>query len=319
MSTLIDGSCLIAAQPTGVSFAVRDLLSQHLLPIGEHATIGTVRTQATSHPLPHADYHHLHRRLPSKLVHAYCRAGGSLPDLFPGPWTRLLLPNINIVGIPRLPYDLLVHDLSYLLHPAWFPRKMRLWHRLARPEALIRQADRLFAVSPQTQRALVEILSIPEDRIHLVSLHTRKTVPTTLPPPISEPYFFMLATDDLRKNSLCVERAFLAFVRTHPKWRLVLAGSSSPSSDPRILRLPYLANETRIQWMQHAAAFLYPSWYEGYGLPLQEAHDLGIPILASSAATVASTAPTDTTFLPPFSPTLWMQAFETIVNSLTHN
>lgn len=310
MSTLIDGSSLLAAQPTGVSFAVRDLLRQHLLPIEGDATIATVRLQPTPHPLPNAGYHHLHRRIPSKLVHAYCSVGGSLPDLFPGSWTRLLLPNINIVGIPHLPFDLLVHDLSFLLHPAWLSRKTRLWHHMTRATTVIQRADRLFAVSPQTKRALIDILHIPESRIHLVPLHTEKTIPVSLPRPIAEPYFFQLAADDPRKNSACVERAFLAFARQHPEWRLVLAGSTKPSIHPQIIRLPYLDTTTRLRWMQHAAAFLYPSWYEGYGLPLHEAHDLGVPILASSAATVTETAPAETLFLPPFAPTLWIQAFE---------
>lgn len=310
MSTLIDGSSLLAAKPTGVSFAVRDLLSQHQLPIDGDATIATVRLQPTSHPLPNAGYHHLHRRIPSKLVHAYCSVGDSFADLFPGPWTRLLLPNINIVGVPRLPFDLLVHDLSFLLHPAWFSAKTRLWHRMTRATTLIQRADRLFAVSPQTKRALVDLLHIPERRIHLVPLHTSRTHPAMLARPIPEPYFFMLAADDPRKNSLCVERTFLSFAQHHPEWKLVLAGSSKISSHPNILRLPYLATQTRIQWMQHASAFLYPSWYEGFGLPLQEAHDLGVPILASSTATVAETAPAGTVLLPPFAPTLWRLAFE---------
>lgn len=307
MSTLIDGSSLLAVHPTGVSFAVRELLSQHLLPIETDATIGTVRTRSAAHPLPDAGYAHLHRSLPSRAVHAYCRAGGSLASLFPGTWTRLFLPNINIVGIPRLPYDLLVHDLSFLIHPPWFPGKTRLWHHLAQPKQLITQAERLFAVSPQTKRALVELLAIPEHRITLVPLHTQKTLPTTLPRPIPDPYFLLLAANDPRKNSACAERAFLAFAKDHPEWKLVLVGHQKLSAHPNILTLPYLTNEARIQWMQHAAALLYPSWYEGYGLPMQEAHDLNIPVLASSTTTVAETAPTGTVLIPPFSPTLWAE------------
>ncbi len=312
MSTLIDGSSLLATQPTGVSVAVHELLSQHLLPIEAEATIGTIRTRSAPHPIPQAGYTHIHRSLPSRVVHAYCRAGGSFVSLFPGNWSRLFLPNINIVGIPRLPYDLLVHDLSFLIHPQWFPNKTRLWHHLAQPKKLIQQADRLFAVSPQTKRALIDLLAIPENRITLVPLHTTKTAPTSLPRPIPDPYFFLLAANDPRKNSLCAERAFIAFAKQHPEWKLVLVGKSSASEQPNCISLPYLGNEARTQWMQHAAALLYPSWYEGYGLPMQEAHDLGIPVLASSAATIAETAPEGSILLPPFAPTLWRHALEIV-------
>lgn len=311
MSTLIDGSSLLAERPTGVSYAVRELLSHNLLPIDGEPVIGTIRKRSIDHPMPNTRYRHLHRAIPTKLAHAYCLAGGSFAKLFPGSWNRLLLPNINIVGKPTIPYDLLVHDLSFLVHPRWFSQKMRLWHRCARPIDLIRGADRLFAVSPQTKRALIDLLHIPDERITIVPLRAREiSLAGPLPRPIAEPYFFLLAADDPRKNSPCVEQAFLAFVKHHPEWKLVLAGTNKPRLHANIVCLPYLDDPARHQWMSHAAALLYPSWYEGYGLPPQEARSLGVPIITSSALTVAETAPLEAFFVPPFSPTLWTAAFE---------
>jgi glycosyltransferase involved in cell wall biosynthesis len=233
----------------------------------------------------------------------------SFPELIPGSWSRLLLPNLNIVGIPRIPFDILVHDLSFLVHPPWFSAKTRIWHRLARPKALIERAERVFAVSPQTERALIDLLGIPQERIIRIPLQIEPLIQRPSSRPLEGPYLFLLSGEDPRKNRACVERAFLELIKTHPHWTLVIAGMESPSNHPHIQHLPYLSAEERIRWMQHASLFVYPSWYEGFGLPLHEAQALGVPTIASSATTVASTAPPETLLLSPFAPGAWAKAF----------
>ena len=316
MSTLIDGSCLLTPQPTGVPIVVRQLIQQKLLPIEDGATLFTTRFGAVSHPLPESQLNHLHRRIPSKAVHAYCLAGGSLEQLAPGTWSRLFLPNINIVGLPRIPFDLLVHDISFLIHPPWFSLKTRVWHTLAQPRSLIKHAERLFVLSPQTAQALIDVCSVDRAQIHLVAYQPESRKLSTPSRPIAEPYFLLLASGDPRKNCLCIERAFEAFCKTYPHWKLVLVGGPHSANHPSIIHLPYLAPSERLRWMQHAAALLYPSWYEGFGLPMHEAASLGIPVLASSALTVARTAPKGTLFLPPFTPQAWTEAFQELAKTV---
>lgn len=309
MSTLIDGSCLLTPQPTGVSNAVRELLLNRRFPLEGEATIGTIASGHLPHPLPDHGYAHVHRSLPSKAAHALALAGVPFHALIPGTWTRLLLPNLNIVGIPRLPFDILVHDLSFFVHPPWFTAKTRVWHRFARPSTLIQRAERVFAVSPQTERALIDLLAIPKERITQIPLRIEPLIRQASLRPLDTPYIFMFSGDDPRKNRACIERAFLELHKAHPDWILVIAGMSSASQHPNILHLPYLSTEERQRWLQHASLFVYPSWYEGFGLPLHEATSLGIPTIASSATTVTGSAPKNVLFLPPYAPTLWTQAF----------
>lgn len=316
MSTLIDGSCLLSPHPTGVPRVVRDLIQQRVLSFEEGATLFTLRAQPTPHPFAESGLRHLHRMLPSKLVHAHNMLGGSLEQLAPGRWTRLFLPNMNIAGIPRIPFDLLVHDLSFLVHPSWFSKKTQLWHRFAQPKELIARADRLYTLSTQTTQALVDMCSVPKSRITQLAYKPTPLTQISSPRPIEHPYVLLLASNDPRKNRVCVERAFASFFAHHPEWRLVLVGGARPSNTPGQLHLPYLSAEAYQRWLKHAEALLYPSWYEGFGLPLHEAAALGVPRLASSAPTVAASSPKDTVFLPAYAPHAWAQALEELAKTV---
>ena len=67
--------------------------------------------------------------------------------------------------------------------------------------------------------------------------------------------------------------------------------------------------------MQHAAAFLYPSWYEGFGLPLHEAARFGTPCISSTVGALPETAPHNTLFAPPSKPHLWTVALKMILEN----
>ncbi len=311
MRTLVDASCLRAAHPTGVTNAVRDLLRTNAFGLVGEVALATYGWQPPSEAerrsLP---YPWVHARIPSKAMHALCGSGAlSFERLF-GKADRLLFPNLNIVGKPRLPYSLLVHDLSFLLRPQWFSWKTRLWHAAARPIRLITGADRLFVLSEWTRRDLVELIGIPEARITRVSLPASEKRTVEVPRPIAEPYFLLLGASDKRKNAEVARRAFDAFRTSHPHHRLVLAGNAEKKEGPGVISLGYLTPDERERWLAHAQALLYPSWYEGYGIPPHEADALGVRTIAAGNGAIAETTPAGVTLLPAHLPNLWRQALE---------
>lgn len=312
---LIDGSCLIDPRPTGVTMAAFELLKTRGILNGMQPKIVSCSFNDVDAPRIRAlNAPWIHKRVPSKLIHALCASGLSSFDRLFGPADYLLLPNLNIVGIPKIPYALLVHDLSYLIHPWWFSRKTRLWHWLARPKTLMKKADRLFAVSEWTKQELVNYLDIPPEKITVVDVPSTLPSKAVTPRPITAPYFLLMSAQDIRKNAEIAVIAFLAFVKTHPEWKLVLVGKKGPSAHPNILHRPYLPAEERNGWIRHAAALLYPSWYEGLGLPPREALELGTPCLASGIGSTASTAPEGIRFLPHHRPESWLDAMESVAN-----
>ena len=316
MRTLVDGSCLIDAKPTGVTVAVRALLHAGRLPIEEDATIVSYSSAVSaSDALAIAGtIKYTHHRIPSRLVHLLCASGITSIDRLFGPADRLFLPNLNIVGIPRIPYDLLVHDLSFLIHPWWFTRKQRLWHRLTHPKKLIQRADKLFVLSEWTKQDLIHFLQIPPEKIHKLELPVTPPSITSEQRPIDAPYFLVFSAQDKRKNVSCVEIAFTEFVKSHPEWKLILVGMDGASIHPSIIHKPYFNDNDRTAWLKHATALLYPSWYEGLGLPPHEAASLGVPVFASGHGSITQTVPTTTTLLPPHRPEAWLQALISIAN-----
>ncbi|MBP7005660.1 glycosyltransferase, partial [Patescibacteria group bacterium] len=298
MRTCIDGSCFLTPHPTGVTIAAQALLRSGQLDIEGGEVVSYRLEPPTTEQKAQLPFSWTHKRVPSRLIHALCASGVSSFDRLFGPMDRLFLPNLNIVGTPHVPYDLLVHDISFLLQPSWFSLKTRIWHTCARPISLMRGADRLFTVSEWTKRDLVEVVKIPEERINVIDIIPTSSLIVPQPRPISEPYFLLFSAHDERKNAAVARIAFDAFSHDFPTWKLVLVGAKGPSHTKNVLHLPYLAPQEHERWLQHAAALLYPSWYEGFGLPAHEATHRHIPVLAAGNDALAETAPTGTVLLP---------------------
>ena len=120
------------------------------------------------------------------------------------------------------------------------------------------------------------------------------------------PYFLLLGGNDPRKNAACAIIAFEELQKTAAVHLIVIGTCQTASSHVSYIDRP--ADEALATLMRNAAALLYPSWYEGFGLPLHEAASYGTPILASTAGALPDTAPLGTVFIPPFKPHLWVQA-----------
>lgn len=252
------------------------------------------------------------KKIPNKLWSLLCflhltsfeNLAATKPDL-------LFLPNLAFVGVPKIPYALVVHDVSFLIEPRWFSFRTRWWHPAVNAERLIKNAKYLFVVSERTKRDLIERLNIPAERIIIIPLgisdvgaHGDASLPPTLQ---GKRYVLALGANDPRKNVGCAVEA-VNELKKNPSFQdvqFVLIG--------RDYHRP--TDEALATLMKHASAFLYPSWYEGFGLPLHEAARFGTPCVASTAGALPETAPHGTIFAPPSKPQLWTEAMTQILNA----
>jgi len=120
-----------------------------------------------------------------------------------------------------------------------------------------------------------------------------------------------VGTLEPRKNHLTVIRALAGHVARRPAstLRLVLAGSAGWLYEPVLQAITRLGLGSRVsrlgnvdpgvlKWLyQHAAALLFPSLYEGFGLPVLEAFALGCPVVAARIGSVAEIADSDSALL----------------------
>jgi glycosyltransferase involved in cell wall biosynthesis len=212
-------------------------------------------------------------------------------------------PNHNIVKT-KLPYALTVHDVSFSLYPDFFTHKDHLLHRLGDSRKLAERADLILAVSESTAHDLHHHWNIPEEKIRVTHLGVDQTRFVAREQPsdrtfraaydLNCAYFLSVATQEPRKNLESVIEGYDAYrVRGGKPYPLVLAGgagwkmnrlekirkSSLFKEDIRVLG--YVPEKHKPAIYRGAKVFLFPSFYEGFGLPVLEAMACGIPVITS--------------------------------------
>jgi len=197
-----------------------------------------------------------------------------------------------------------VHDLAFLRYPETVQRETL--DNLARhlPRALF-AADALIAVSAATAADVSALLRVNDRRVHVIHegvdpVFAAAATPT--PAGLPERFVLFVSTLEPRKNVLGLLAGFAAAAAAGYPGHLVLVGrwgwrtetaqaalATSPARD-RIVHLDYLERSGLAAVMRRAEALVFPSWLEGFGLPLVEAMVCGVPVIASDCSSLPEVA-----------------------------
>jgi glycosyltransferase involved in cell wall biosynthesis len=246
-------------------------------------------------------------------------------------WMQLVLPRILREVRPEVvhftnylapvltsaPYIVSFHDMSLTLLPEAHTLKKRLLTASLIP-TVARRARRILVPSESTRRDVARLLAVDPGRIRLVPYAA-----SPLYRPLSDgfstlarrgirpPYFLYVGTIEPRKNLARALRAFGRIAPSLPDHRFVIVGQPGwkfgevlhearrPDLAQRVVLTGYLPEEELPVVYNHATALVYPSLYEGFGLPLVEAMACGTPVLTSSGSSLSEVAADAALLVPP--------------------
>ncbi|HET9287442.1 MAG TPA: glycosyltransferase family 1 protein [Gaiella sp.] len=196
---------------------------------------------------------------------------------------------------PRAPLVVTVHDTALLRHPEAFPR----WHRVTGALALrggVRAADAVVAVSAFTRDELVALLGVPVERIRIVPNGVDPVFSPNGPAGEGD-YVLAVGTLEPRKNlAAAVEAARLAGVE------LRVAGAAGWGDVATAGWVGEPTDAALAELMRGARCLVYPSLYEGFGLPVLEAMACGTPVVTSRGGATEEVAGGAAVLVDPGSP-----------------
>ncbi len=194
-----------------------------------------------------------------------------------------------------IPCAVTLHDLAFLENPSWFPRLRSVYYRLYF-RRVAKRADVLMVDSDFTGREAVRWLGAGSEKIRRVYLSTESM---QLDPEIfrkstgiRDRYILFVGTVEPRKNISSLLTAWQTVHQEHPDLKLVIAGRWGWGS---VALKKLLRNSSGVLWtgqlsdsilkscITGAELLVYPSFYEGFGLPPLEAASAGVPSVLTPA------------------------------------
>ncbi len=231
------------------------------------------------------------------------------------------------------------YDLIPLVYPSYFSPSRALAFRALLHLAL-RTSRIVLSISESTKRDLVERLHVDPGRIRVTPLAAADTF-RPLPADesravrdrlgLSAPFFLTVGTNKPHKNLVLLVRAFADLVHELPATlhELLVVGPWDPRYPEVRLFARDLGIEDRVRFLGQvpdsdlvglygeAQAVLFPSTYEGFGLPVVEAMQCGTPVLCSNVSSLPEVAGDAAVLLDPRDVGAWAQALRRVVEDDT--
>ncbi|MEI6690275.1 MAG: glycosyltransferase family 1 protein [bacterium] len=212
---------------------------------------------------------------------------------------------INLTGIPHyLKYNqkevFFVYDISWLLF--WWTHPLsRVIFNLLFFRKTVTSCYKIAVISQNTKNDLIKYYHVPEDKIRIIYPNLPKPPSAEKKPSsdISNNYILYVGTIEPRKNINTLIKAYsLLYLANKIQHKLVIAGKNGwkyqstyklvhqLGLDSQVIFTGYISNEEKKYLYTHADVFVYPSLYEGFGIPPLEAMYYRCPVITTNVSSM---------------------------------
>ncbi|MBU1177732.1 glycosyltransferase family 4 protein [Patescibacteria group bacterium] len=236
-----------------------------------------------------------------------------------------------------------IMDIGFVSKPELYPQKELKYHNFGLRQA-IQKASRILTISNFSKEEMVKQCDIDPERIQVIYLgfdagifqptRDRAKIKTALRKykiPTATPYFLYIGRLEEKKNTPGLIKAFAKFKKENlaGQCKLVLAGSPGHNYEKvreliiqnklaeEVIETGWVAEEDLPVLLSASLAFIFPSFYEGFGLPLLEAMSCWTPILAARAASIPEVTKGAALLFDPYDVPDMAKKMETIANNET--
>ncbi|MBD2436131.1 glycosyltransferase family 1 protein [Nostoc sp. FACHB-110] len=320
LTIAIDTTCL-TSQPSGIGLYVYNLVhALYSLQASQNFQLRTIRQTRLKNifkrDVDQLDY--LNLNIPVSTIPIPVSVINTLVK-FPNPlipYYEQFLGSPNIVhGTDYFVYPcakslniMSLHDLTFIKYPSFTNFIVRTY--TSRIQQSLKWTDLVITISENTKKDIINYLNIPEEKVYVTPLASRynassftlelseKLAKSKLYD-FSKPYLLFVSTIEPRKNINTLITAFNYLKETYKiAHQLILIGKKGWSYEPifaaiknspwrnEIHHLDYLSDDLVAFFYSKADVFVYPSYYEGFGMPVLEAMTLGAPVVTSNSSSI---------------------------------
>jgi glycosyltransferase involved in cell wall biosynthesis len=264
-------------------------------------------------------------------------------EIFFHPIDSLFVPAHTVPFIHPSKTAVVIHGLEYEIMPEAYSSWGRLYMRFSIRNSC-RWAEKVISVSRNTKQDLVSLYGVPEDKIQVIyegydaeAKSQKPSVPANKSRTSSEdqnpkfkkyrPYLLFIGRLEERKNIIGIIETFEILKEKYEiPHNLLLAGKggynyesiaekiNGSRSKKDIRELGFVADEDKFDLMKNADVFMFPTFYEGFGIPILEAQSVGVPVVTSNVSSMPEVADESAILVDPREPSYMAERTYAIIS-----
>ena len=305
----VEATGLMNANPTGISFYIKNLLL-NLMDINADVKLYCKISR-------YKNRHNLSKHINAKISWHYNHLYNPLKKVDIAHTTDSAFLNLRAAAKIYTIYDLAVFREETQIPDYTSERHKRIIDQ--KTKAILKKADGVIAISTATKNDILRFYDFPENKIRVIPLapnqiadSAKKEIDLKFHQLEKNAYFLFVGQISIRKNIINLLKAFL-LSGLHSDFKLVLAGMEGRGIEiikeailelglnERVELLNYIPDESLSSLYENAVGFVFPTFYEGFGIPILEAMMNRTPVLSGNIGASPETAGGFAVEVSPFS------------------